>query len=312
MTRLAVIDCGTNTFNLLIIEFRKGLPYTKLFQTRLAVKLGEHSINNGFISEPAFERGIEALGVYKEYCKHYQADHILAFATSAIRDAGNGRLFVEEIATRFAISIQVIDGNREAELIYFGNREAVALKEEPSLIMDIGGGSNEYIIANKHEILWKGSFNIGAARILEKFKFSDPASSQEILALTHYLSEELQTLSSAVNEFKPFELIGSSGAFDTFIDMIHAQLNGEPLLSDKTEYTLKLSDYTTIASQIKQSTLAERKKMKGLVPMRIDMIVISCVMIDMILNTYQLKNLRVSTYSLKEGALMEYLSNFKN
>jgi exopolyphosphatase/guanosine-5'-triphosphate,3'-diphosphate pyrophosphatase len=312
MTRLAVIDCGTNTFNLLIIELNESKPYTKLLQTRLSVKLGEHSINKGFISESAYERGIEALGIYKKQCERYQVDHILAFATSAIRDAGNGQLFVEEIATRFAISIQVIDGNKEAELIYFGNKEAVALKEEPSLIMDIGGGSNEFIIANKHEILWKGSFNIGAARILEKFKFSDPASSQEIQALTNYLTEELYTLTSAVNKFKPFELIGSSGAFDTFIDMIHAQLSGEPLLSDKTEYTLKLSDYSTIASQIKQSTLAERKKMNGLVPMRVDMIVISCVMIDMILNTYQLKNLRVSTYSLKEGALMEYLSNFKN
>jgi exopolyphosphatase/guanosine-5'-triphosphate,3'-diphosphate pyrophosphatase len=278
----------------------------------LAVKLGEHSINKGFISEPAFERGIEALGVYKNYCEQYQVDHILAFATSALRDAGNGQLFVKEIATRFSISIQVIDGNREAELIYYGNKEAVVLTEEPSLIMDIGGGSNEFIIANKNGILWKGSFNIGAARILEKFKFSDPASSLEIQGLMNYLTEELHSLTKAVNEFKPIELIGSSGAFDTFIDMIHAQLNGEPLLSDKTEYRLKLSDYTKIASQIKQSTLAERKEMNGLVPMRVDMIVISCVMIDMILQTYQLKNLRVSTYSLKEGALMEYLSNFKN
>lgn len=311
MNRIAVIDCGTNTFNLLIVERLKGNRYSKLFQTRLAVKLGELSINKGFIEESALKRGIEAIGVYKEYCRQYEVNHILAFATSAIRDAKNGSDFVKEVLDRFAITVQVIDGNREAELIYFGNKEAVALTHQPSLIMDIGGGSNEFIIANKEQIFWKGSFNIGAARILEKFKFSDPALESEIDTLTHYLRDQLQSLTQAVKVHQPFELIGSSGAFDTFIEMIHSELNGEPLISEQTEYAIDLANFQIISRKLKGSTLSERKTMKGLVPMRVDMIVISCIMIDMILNTYQLNKIRVSTYSLKEGALLEYLSNFK-
>lgn len=312
MTRIAVIDCGTNTFNLLIIELISGRNYTKIFQTRLPVKLGEHSINKGFISDAAFQRGTEAIGIYNEYCLQYQVTKILAFATSAVRDASNGAEFVEEVKIRFNISIQVIDGNREAELIYFGNKEAVSLTDEPSLIMDIGGGSNEFIIANKNGIFWKGSFNIGAARILEKFKFSDPITTNEVKDLTYYLTDQLKSLSDAVSQFKPIELIGSSGAFDTFIEMIHCELKGEPLLSDKTEYLVSINDFKTISDLLKHSTLAERKLMNGLAPMRIDMIVISCIMIDMVMNSYDLKKLRVSLYSLKEGALMDYLINFKN
>lgn len=154
MNRIAVIDCGTNTFNLLIVERLRGNAYTKLFQTRLAVKLGEISINKGYIEDAALKRGVEAIGVYKEYCRQYEVSHILAFATSAIRDAKNGNDFVAEVLDRFAITIQVIEGDREAELIYFGNKEAVALTNEPSLIMDIGGGSNEFIIANKEQVFW--------------------------------------------------------------------------------------------------------------------------------------------------------------
>ena len=277
MTRLAVIDCGTNTFNLLIVEVKDRPNYSKIFQTRIAVKLGEKVINEGFISDSAYQRGINALGVYKEYCENYKVDQIVAVATSAIRDASNGEKFVAEVSEKLNISIQVIDGEREAELIYRGNKEAVVMQEHASLIMDIGGGSNEYIIATKQKILWKCSFNIGAARILEKFKLSDPITTSEITDLTNYLLQELQSLTKAVKEFKPIELIGSSGAFDTFIEMIHAELMGEPLLSGKTEYKIDLINYNKIAERIKSSTLEERKAMKGLIPMRVDMIVISCV-----------------------------------
>lgn len=307
--RLAVIDCGTNTFNLLIIEQEDAVKYTKLYQTRLSVKLGEHSINKGFIGELPFQRGIEAIGIYKTQCNEFEVDTILAFATSAIRDASNGKEFVKEIAKRFKISIQIIDGKREAGLIYRGVKEAVKLHEDPSLIMDIGGGSNEFIIANKHEIFWKGSFNIGAARILEKFRFSDPATEQEIEKVKSYLLLELNTLLCAVEEYKPIELIGSSGAYESFIEMIHGELHGEPLVTSKTEYLIDLKKYSEISEKVKRSSLNERKRMKGLVPMRIDMIVISCIMTDVILKNCKLNRLRVSTYSLKEGALAEYLNN---
>ena len=91
MTRLAVIDCGTNTFNLLIIETEEGKQYTKLFQTRLAVKLGEHSINKGYISEAAFQRGLDALAVYKSYCDQYKVERILAFASAGASGATAAR-----------------------------------------------------------------------------------------------------------------------------------------------------------------------------------------------------------------------------
>ncbi len=305
--RLAVIDCGTNTFNLLIVEFNDQKKYSKIFNSRIAVKLGQGSINKGFIGEEPFKRGIDGIKVLNEEIRRFNVSKILAFATSAIRDASNGKEFVEEVKKQTQIDVEVINGDREAELIYLGNKEAAALTDSVSLIMDIGGGSNEFILANNKGMLWKQSFPIGAARMLEKFSPSDPITNTEIADIKEYMKVQLAPLFDAAKKNMPIELIGSSGAFDSVVEIINGELNGEPIIDSKTCYDINMADYLHISKLIKHSTLEERKKIKGLVPMRFDMIVISCLMIDVIIKAFNIPKIRVSTYSLKEGALIDYL-----
>src|SRR5688572_10012298 len=130
--KLAVIDCGTNTFNLIIIELKEDNTYIKLFNTRIPVRLGDDTINEGFISEIPFMRGIDAISTFKHHIKKYHVQKTMAFATSAIREARNGDVFVKEVRDLFDIEIEVIDGNREAELIYHGNSAAVTMTSEIS------------------------------------------------------------------------------------------------------------------------------------------------------------------------------------
>jgi exopolyphosphatase / guanosine-5'-triphosphate,3'-diphosphate pyrophosphatase len=306
--RLAIIDCGTNTFHLLIVEMKGGGEYVKLFNTRISVKLGESTINMGFIASAPFERGIQALVLFKKAIEEYKVEKVMALATSAIRDAANRKEFVEAARVRAGIALDVIDGNREAELIYLGNQEALSLGEEISLIMDIGGGSTEFILANKSHIYWKQSFNIGAARLLEKFKPSSPVTLDEQEQISQYLKEKLSPVYKAVEKFPPVELIGSSGAFDSVVEMINGELDGEPLITDKTGYEIDLARYYQIFELVKSSTLEQRKNIRGLIPMRFDMIVISCLMIDFALTAFGLQKMRISTYSLKEGALRDFIN----
>lgn len=307
--RLAVIDCGTNTFNLLIVERLHGV-YKKIYSTRIAVKLGEGAINKGFIADIPFNRGLEAMKSFKQEIKKYEAEKVLSLATSAIRDAQNGADFVKQVKAQFDIDITVIDGNREAEFIYLGVREAVKLSDKISLIMDIGGGSNEFILANSNTIFWKHSFLLGAARMLEKFSPSNPITKNEIDAINAYLKTQMQPLFEAVKKIPPVELVGSSGAFDSIVEMINGELNGEALADSKTEYKINLNDYSKISQLVVNSTLEQRKKIKGLVAMRLDMIVISCLMIDFMLHEFHFKRLRVSTYSLKEGAMVNFMNAY--
>lgn len=310
MKRLAVIDCGTNTFNLLIVETLDN-QYKKVYKTRIPVKLGEGTINLGYINTEAFERGILALNNFKSICVNYNVNEIYAFATSAIRDALNGVEFVTAVKTKFNIIIKIIDGNTEAELIYFGNKQAVPLNDKISLIMDIGGGSNEFILCNKDKIFWKQSFKLGAARLIEKFKPEDKIKPETIEALNNYLNTELIDLHNACENYIPIELIGSSGAFDSIIEMIHGELDGELLDEQKHCYDIDLQKFNIISDKIINSTNEQRKKIKGLIEMRIDMIVISCILIKNIINKLNLQNMRVSTYSLKEGALYKILNKIK-
>ena len=306
---IAVIDLGTNTFNLLVAEVNPDKSYTHLYQTKISVKLGEGGIDKGIITPAAFQRGIDALKVYKKIIQKYNVERVFAFATSAIRSAANGTEFTNKVKEETGFEIEIISGDREAELIYYGVKRAVNMSNELSLIIDIGGGSTEFIIANKYEIIWKQSFLLGASRLLEKFKPSDPFTDNDFEQIRNYLNTQLQPLFEAVKRYPVTELIGSSGSFDSLADMISYRFYTPELLKGKTEYTFNMNDWETIYESIIKSNKAERTQMKGLIEMRIDMIVIASVIIHFIISSFNIHKMRLSTYSLKEGTLSEIMNN---
>ena len=306
--KIAVIDLGTNTFNLLIVEVNSDKSYSTVFQTKISVKLAEGGISKGFIADVAFNRGIEAFNTHFATTQKYQVDKIYALATSAIRGASNGVDFVKKIKVDTGIDIQVISGDREAELIYYGVRSAVKMTDEACLIIDIGGGSTEFIIANKNQIFWKQSFLLGAARLLELFPPSDPITDKEIAVFKDYFNDELQPLFEAFTHYPVSELIGSSGSFDSLAEMIAHRFYTPAILENITEFTFDLGNCEDVYNSILKSTNAERLKMKGLVAMRVDMIVVSSIIVNYVIRSFEIDKMRLSTYSLKEGVLYEVLN----
>ena len=305
--RIAIIDLGTNTFNLLVAELQDDTTFKTLYKNKIPSKLGEGGINIGIILPIPFQRGLDALKTYQKVIGEYKAEKVFAYATSAIRSASNGDEFAEKAFQETGIQIEIISGDREAELIYYGVRSAVEMDNRLSLIMDIGGGSTEFIIANKQEIFWEHSFQLGAARLLERFHESDPISHQERKALTEYLVEQLNPLFTALEKYPVIELIGSSGSFDSLAEMIAHKYHTIDVLHEKTEYTFKLEDMESIYIEVMSSTKAERLKMKGLIEMRVDMIVVSALFIHLIMTRLKIPQMRLSTYSLKEGVLWELM-----
>src|SRR5665213_2071248 len=125
MSRVAVIDLGTNIFNLLIAEVNTDKTYQRIIQNKIVVKLGEGCINEGFIAPAPFDRGIDALKTYSKLIKKHKVEKVYAFATSAVRGASNGLEFVAKAKEETNIDVQLISGDKEAELIYYGVRDAV-------------------------------------------------------------------------------------------------------------------------------------------------------------------------------------------
>lgn len=320
--RIAILDLGTNTFNIFIADLfpfkeANGLPehtkkgwwvdFKKLYKSKIAVKLGEGGINNNVIAEEPFSRGISALKMHKNRIEEFGVDKVIAVATSAIRSASNGMDFIRSAKEKAGIEVQVISGDREAELIYYGVRSAVNMNNTPSLIIDIGGGSTELIIGTKKEALWKQSFLLGAARLIEQFHPSDPITKEEIQQIEHHLEHNLQPLYEAIQKYPVTELIGSSGSFDSLAEMIGYRFYDTNILKGKTEYDFNLDDCEKIYEMLRKSTTEERLNMKGLVRMRVDMIVVSVIFICFIMQRLNLKKMRLSTYSLKEGVLWELI-----
>ncbi|HAD98027.1 MAG TPA: phosphatase [Cryomorphaceae bacterium] len=299
--KIAVIDLGTNTFNLLIRELPEGKV---LFNDKLSVRLGDGGLNENRISEASFERGIRSLKTHVETCRKWEADEIYAFATSAVRSASNGQDFIKAAWEQTGIRINLIDGDQEAELIHLGVQQALELVPENALIMDIGGGSTEFIIANNQEVHWKRSYLLGSSRLMQKFQPSDPIKPSEADELKEYFEQELEELFEAARKHPVRYLIGSSGSFDTLAAMTAHRFQSPEVLEGQTTYTFDMYEYRVISKLMLESDFEQRLHTPGMIPMRADLIVLACVQIDFILNRLGIRAMKLSTYALKEGVLV--------
>ncbi len=303
--KAAVIDMGTNTFHLLLVSVN-GRRFETLYKEKIPVKIGQGGISQNRILPDAQKRAFHTLAHFQHLIAGEDIRETVIFATSAVRNAANGKDFVREIREKFGLQVEIIDGNREAELIYGGIRLSGCLNTSTSLMMDIGGGSVEFIIGNQHEISWKRSFEIGGQRMLDLFHSHDPILTKEVGRLNDYLHQNLQPLVEAILKFQPQQLIGASGTFDTLSDIYLAK-TGTTKNSSPQGQAIPLNAFREILAALVGLNKQERLKIKGMIPMRVDMIVVASCLIQYILTHLQVEHITCSPYSLKEGAIAELL-----
>ena len=299
--RVAVIDLGTNTFHLLIAE-TAGKKLEILYKTNVPVKLGEGRINDNIIIPAAFERGVKCLQNFSHTIAEYQVEQVRATATSAVRSAENGQDFVNAVKEQAGITIETISGDYEAELIYQGVKLSGAITNL-SLIMDIGGGSVEFILCDTEKLIWKKSYNIGAARLMQQFFKSDPINDGDKNAILFHIQNQLADLFDICEKHQPKVLIGSAGAFETFAELTIRKNNLKADINTIKTFEFNFDDYIEIAGKLLNSTHQERATMPGIIPLRVDMIVIAALITNYVLGRAKINRLRLSTFDLKMGVL---------
>ena len=298
--RLGVIDIGTNTFHLLIATWdTENQSFTPLVRKRVFVKLG--TANIGFIDDAAYQRGLETLKVFKKIIDENNCLHCIAFGTSAIRNASNASTFCSEVKQKIGIDIVRISGQREADLIYKGIKLSFPFNEKPSMIMDIGGGSVEFIIANAEQVFYAKSFKIGVGVLAQKFHTKDPISTDNISALQAYLETTLEPLFNKLDAFSPDTFIGASGTFDV-LENIFPRTPLSP-----TANAIDTSDLDIFSKKVIAKNLSEREKITGIPHTRADLIVVALILINFVLSKHNFNRLVVSKYSMKEGILDEMM-----
>ncbi len=271
-------------------------------------KIGEKGISDGKVSEAAILRGIDALNEFQEYIQQNKVDTVKAIATSAIRSAANQEEVVQRFKDEIGVVIEVVSGAREAELIYKGIKSEIGINHGRSLILDLGGGSVEFIICDAKEIFWKRSIEVGAQRLLDKFHLEDPITVELKTEMEAFLTDKLEGLVSALNEFKPKVVIGSSGAFDSVAEIYeHRQGNEDFVLP--LSYELPIGVFLEIQEELSLYNYEERKSVGGLIPLRAEMIVVATLLVKFVLAKMPVERLFVSQASLKDGVFHELNTN---
>ena len=291
---LAVIDLGTNTFNLLIADVIDD-HFEILHSAKEGVSIGMGGINKRVIATDAFERGLKCLVNFKIKCNEFKVERIIAFGTSAIRDAENSIDFITAVKVATGIEIKVITGEIEAELIYKGVSWSYDFSE-PAVIMDIGGGSTEFIFADKNGISNLVSLNIGLLRIFQEFTFSDPMTKEDIVTVRNWLDEK------AGNYFegkKEKILIGASGTFETFYEMLY----NKDIKDEVAMIELPFERFIQVIEEIILSSEAQRDTNERIIAIRKKMAPIAAVKVQWIIEKLGVEKVFISTCSLKEGAL---------
>lgn len=301
--RLALFDLGTNTFNLLVCDVGNG-TFTEVYKTKFPVKLGEGGLANNLLLPRAMERGIMALRTAVYEVTNLGCDSVIAIGTAALREAKNAKEFTDSVLEQLNIDIEIIDGLREAELIYKGVKASDVLNKHCDLIMDIGGGSVEFILGTQDEALEVFSFNAGVAKLLRKFNPEEPITTHTIQKIHQFLDSTFEPLITAVKQHKPSRLVGSSGSFDSVRDMI---LESNELASQLSEQRVSRPLFREIYSSIISKTKEERFEIPGLVPLRVDYIVMAVILMDYIQSTFSFDGFIQCDYALKEGLLIENL-----
>lgn len=297
--RYAVIDLGTNTFHLLVAEKSGNKAFKEIHRQRFYVKLAEEGIET--IGAASIQRGLHALKTFRGILDKLGVKKIKALGTAALRTATNGPAFIQKIKKEFDIQVEIIDGNREAELIYKGVVLAVPFKATNYLLMDIGGGSVEFIIANDKKMHWAQSFPIGLAVLFKKIHQQDPISQEAIETIYVHINSLLSPLYQALIQFPVTTLVGAAGTFDE-LENILAENQG----LNHHAY-IKAKDFKPLYNRLIKSTLEERYKMKDIPNTRADMIVVAVILIEFILRKTQVEEIIVSNFALKEGVIAELM-----
>jgi len=301
--RIAAIDLGTNSFHAVLVDIYPDRSYRLIDSLKEMVNLGEDILLQE-LSPQGMQRGIDALRKIRRLCDSNEVDDIVAYATSAIRESKNGGDFIQQAIDETDIKVQAIPGLREAELIGYAVQHGMYLNDDPVLIMDVGGGSVEFIIANKDHHFYLDSQKIGVSRIVRQFIQGE--DSLDIPLLKNHYKQHLKDLFLAMNRYRVQVLIGSSGTLQNIAQIMAYRLGKDVSLTlNEFEYSAKaFSDFYHSFSAL---TRSEKLKVPQLDPKRVDFIVPVLVLMDVVIESFGIQNIRTSTEALREGIILSYI-----
>ena len=306
---VASIDIGTNSTHLLIAQINTDLKtFSIKFTEKSTTRLGERD-DEGNLTEESIKRVLETLRRFKEYCLSYGVEKILAAATSAVREAPNGRDLIRIVKESIGFEIELISGSEEARLIYLGVLSGMALDNKSHLILDIGGGSTEIILADSEDTRALTSARIGAVRLKNDFFDESPLTNSRIEFIKTFIQGSLEPAIGKINrridKKKPISLIATSGTATALANLISAEL-GEPK-QKMHGYKFSKNNLDTLMEKLIKMSINERRKMPTLSERRAEIIIPGGLILETSLRMLNIEELTISERALREGLVVDWM-----
>lgn len=299
--RIGAIDIGTNSMRLLICDYidNKLENRVKFVNT---TRIGKGVDKNGYISEEAINRNIIALKEFANICKENKCEKIYAIGTSALRDSKNKEEFINLAKLKSSIDLEIITGEEESNLGFKGVLEGLN-SEDDILVLDIGGGSTEFIIGSVEGIKFAKSENVGALRMTEKFLTKDPICKNEFDNMSLFIKNEIDETLKYIKDKGIKKLVGIGGTI-TSLSAMNQEL--EVYSMEKIHNSLiSKDDIKLILQNLKKMTLSDKKNLKGLQAKRADIITAGVKILDIIMENLEIENIIVSEYDNLEGLICQ-------
>ncbi|WP_427161843.1 HD domain-containing protein [Aliinostoc sp. HNIBRCY26] len=308
---IAAIDMGTNSLHMVIVRIDPNLPaFTIIAKEKETVRLGDRDITTGELKPEIMAKAIAALGRFQEVAKTANAETIIAVATSAMREAPNGKDFLHQVESELGLSVDLISGQEEARRIYLGVLSGMEFHNKPHIIIDIGGGSTEIILGDSHEPRTLTSTKVGAVRLTTELISSDPILDVEFQYLQAYVRGMLERSVEEVLanlKFGEFpRLVGTSGTIET-IAMIQAREKLGNVPSTLNGYQLSLQDLENWVNRLRKMTNAERAAIPGMPERRSEVILAGAVVLQEAMMLLGVDSITTCGRALREGVIVDWM-----
>lgn len=303
--RLAAIDMGTNSFHARFVLLPPSGEPVLLDRTKIMVDLAPDGLGKPLTPEAQL-RGLHALQTIRDEADILEMDHIMAYATSAIREANNGEDYLRMLEDRTGIRAQIITGEREGELIANGMRQTVQLDDEIVMGVDIGGGSVEFIFMNRDEIFEVKSKKLGVARLKKGYLKHDPVLPEELAQLSALYTIELQDVIEDIKGFNVRKVYGSSGTLRTaFKAVLYYNEQKEAEFYDMDGFNLFYHAFIGLG-------LSERMTFKGVDSARVELIVPGLQLMHFLLNKTPIEKVYYASGALREGMIIDMMQGIRS
>jgi len=303
--RVCVIDLGTNSFHAIIVDAHPNGSYKVVDRMKEMVRLGEHGLSARQLPEEAMERGLRALKRIHLLARGWDAREFVAFATSAIREAANGGEFIRRARRELGLLIRPISGEQEAELIRRGVQRALDMPD-PTLLIDVGGGSVEFIVVVQGESVYAESLKLGAARMTARFVSSDPMSDEDRDRLITHFADQLEPVLDACRTHGVETVVGSSGTMKSLARVVLSEEEDD--VQTIFQRTFGIAEVHEALQWVMSSSADERTAHPAIDPKRVDQIGAGAVLLDTLLRRLpKVERLLVSPNALREGMVVHFI-----